>query len=68
MQTAPAHPITDQRAFVLGHCPPQLQPELTVRIFGHLGLVDEDYADPPALEFFQHHLLHAKVAGQAGRF
>ena len=60
---ATSHPVGDQGAFRLGHCPPDLEQKLIVRILTH-GSVQELDLTAPLGEFIdEEHLMHI-VAGQ----
>jgi hypothetical protein len=63
---APAHPLGDERAFVLGHRPANLEQQLIVRVVTH-GAVQKLYLTAMLFQLLQqHHLVHV-VARQTIR-
>ena len=65
-QAPAAHPLGDERSFVLGHRSPYLQQELVVGVLAH-GPLQELYPTAATLQFFEEQYLVDVVARQPVR-
>jgi hypothetical protein len=63
---ATPHPVGEQGAFILGHCSPDLEEKLLVRVLTHRSLQKLDLTAPLGEFLDEEHWLHL-VAGQAIR-
>jgi len=57
-QPPPPHPVGDQRAFVFGYRPPDLQQQLIMRVLTHGPLQEFHLAAMPAQFLNEQHLMH----------